>query len=170
MSVASQWTCFLWSPPRGYIRMSDSSSSSSVDSRRPVSQNKVSPGSHGKRDFAEVVFIVIYCDYKWQYKKWSINPIINQITVLQFNPTRANNIWLLFNGYPTVCSDSPPASAEVKKMWIYASTPPYALKAFVFVCFDCQKWFQRSMKWTWKKVSYAKPRTHKGFKSVYTPG
>jgi hypothetical protein len=24
---------------------------------------------------------------------------------------------------------SPPASAEVKEMWIYTSTPPYALKA-----------------------------------------
>jgi hypothetical protein len=29
--------------------------------------------------------------------------------------------------------NSPPASAEVKKMWIYAPTPPYALMAECFI-------------------------------------
>jgi hypothetical protein len=28
---------------------------------------------------------------------------------------------------------SPPASAEVKKMWIYTSTPPYAFMAYCLI-------------------------------------
>jgi hypothetical protein len=28
---------------------------------------------------------------------------------------------------------SPPASAEIKKMWIYISTPPYAFMAYNFL-------------------------------------
>jgi hypothetical protein len=53
-------------------------------------------------------------------------------------PSRPYRLWgppsLLCNGYqglfPRLEADhSPPASVEVKKMWIYTSTPPYALMA-----------------------------------------
>jgi hypothetical protein len=59
-------------------------------------------------------------------------------------PRRPDRLWgppnLLFNGYRGALSPgvkrpgreadhSPPASAEVKKMWIYTSTPPYAFMA-----------------------------------------
>jgi hypothetical protein len=33
---------------------------------------------------------------------------------------------------------SPPASAEVNKMWIYTSTPPYAFTALIFLFFNFQ--------------------------------
>jgi hypothetical protein len=55
------------------------------------------------------------------------------------SPRRPDWLWgspnLLSNGYPgvkrqgRVAAHSPPASAEVKKMWIYTSTPPYAFMA-----------------------------------------
>jgi hypothetical protein len=65
-------------------------------------------------------------------------PVVSRI----FSSARCpDRVWgppnLLFNGYrglfppgakrPVREADhSPPASAEVKKMWIYTSTPPYA--------------------------------------------
>jgi hypothetical protein len=53
-----------------------------------------------------------------------------------FSPSRPDRLW----GPPNLLSPgvtrpgreadhSPPASAEVKRMWIYTSTPPYALMA-----------------------------------------
>jgi hypothetical protein len=61
------------------------------------------------------------------------------------SPRRPDRLWgslnLLSNGYRGLFSgggvkrpgreanQSPPASAEVKKIWIYASTPPYAFMA-----------------------------------------
>jgi hypothetical protein len=60
------------------------------------------------------------------------------------SPRRPDRLWvppnLLSNGYRGLISPgvkrpereafhSPPASAEVKKMWIYTSTPPYAFMA-----------------------------------------
>jgi hypothetical protein len=59
-------------------------------------------------------------------------------------PNRPDRLWgphnLLFNGYRGLfrrgvkrpgreADDSPPASAEVKKTWIYTSTPTYAFMA-----------------------------------------
>jgi hypothetical protein len=44
----------------------------------------------------------------------------------------SNGYWGLFPGVKRPgreAEHSPPASAEVKKMWIYASTPPYAFMA-----------------------------------------
>jgi hypothetical protein len=60
------------------------------------------------------------------------------------SPRRPDGLWgpsnLLSDGYRGLSSPgverpgreadhSPPASAEVKKMWIYTSTPPYAFMA-----------------------------------------
>jgi hypothetical protein len=64
--------------------------------------------------------------------------------VQEFSPRRPDRLWgplsLLSNGYrgifpPRVkrqgreADQSPQTSAEVKKMWIYTSTPPYAFMA-----------------------------------------
>jgi hypothetical protein len=50
------------------------------------------------------------------------------------SPHRPDRLWgppnLLSNGYQEREADhSPPASAEVKKMWIYTSIPPYTFMA-----------------------------------------
>jgi hypothetical protein len=61
--------------------------------------------------------------------------------IILSSPRHPDQLWgppnLLFNGYRGAISpgvkrpgreanNSPPASAEVKKMWIYTSTPPYS--------------------------------------------
>jgi hypothetical protein len=57
-----------------------------------------------------------------------------------FSPRRPNRFWdpssLLSNGYQRPrreAEHSPPTSAEVKNTWIYTSTPPYVLTAYVRV-------------------------------------
>jgi hypothetical protein len=55
------------------------------------------------------------------------------------SPHRPERLWgpqnLLSSGFPGVkrsgreADHSPPTTAEVKKMWIYTSTPPYAFMA-----------------------------------------
>jgi hypothetical protein len=39
---------------------------------------------------------------------------------------------------------SPPAVAEVKKMWIYTSTPPYAFMAWCLIRWWCKRMFKGS--------------------------
>jgi hypothetical protein len=67
-------------------------------------------------------------------------PVGSRIFTSPFRPDRLSGPPnLLYNGYQELfpggkvagreADHSPPTSAEVKKMWIYTSTPPYAFMA-----------------------------------------
>jgi hypothetical protein len=86
--------------------------------------------------------------YKWQYLErsrdrpvgiatgyglddWGVGVRVPVGSRIIFSPRRQTGSGppnLLSNGYRrlTPRGKAPPASDEVKKMWIYASTPPYA--------------------------------------------
>jgi hypothetical protein len=67
------------------------------------------------------------------------NPLPKSMDRIFSSPNRPDRLWgspdLLSNEYRGVkqpgreANHSPPASAEVKKIWIYTSTPPYAFMA-----------------------------------------
>jgi hypothetical protein len=76
---------------------------------------------------------IVPCLWAGRPRGWSLSPVGPRIFS---SPRRPDQLW----GQPNLLSPGinwpgceanhlPPASAEVKKMWIYTSTPPYAFMA-----------------------------------------